>query len=56
MTASERATRVCERNISADIKVYEKRRGVGATGARAEISLQPMVKTMLEQVDAQRSF
>lgn len=50
----ERGVRVRERNSSADINAGEEGRGEGATGARAEISLQSIVRTMLAQVDAQR--
>ncbi|NXL08435.1 RETR1 regulator, partial [Mesembrinibis cayennensis] len=41
--------RTCERNNPADTKVSEEGGGGGAPGARAEISLQPMVKTMVRQ-------
>lgn len=46
--------RVRERNSSADINAGEEGRGEDATGARAEISLQSIVRTTLAQVDAQR--
>ena len=42
--------RICERNHSAGTKVREEGGGGGAPGARAEIPLQPMVKTMVRQV------
>ena len=41
--------RKCERNNSADTKVSEEGGGGGAPGARAEIPLQPMGKTMVRQ-------
>ena len=41
--------RICERNNSADTEVGEEGGGGGAPGARAEIPLQPMVKTMVRQ-------
>ena len=41
--------RICERNNSADTKDSEEGGGGGGPGARAEISLQPMVKTMVRQ-------
>ena len=41
--------RICERNNSADTKVSEGGGGGGAPGARAEIPLQPLVKTMVRQ-------
>ncbi|KAK4807043.1 hypothetical protein QYF61_018384 [Mycteria americana] len=50
-TAAERGVRICERNNYADTKVSEEGGGGGAPGTGAEIPLQPMVKTMLEQVD-----
>ena len=37
------------RSNSADTKVSEEGGGGGAPGARAEIPLQPMVKTMVRQ-------
>ena len=37
------------RNHSADTKVKEEGGGGGAPGARAEIPLQPMLKTMVRQ-------
>ena len=46
----ERGVRICERNNSADTKVSEEGGGGGAPGARAEIPLQPVVKTMVRQV------
>ncbi|GAB0179640.1 acid sphingomyelinase-like phosphodiesterase 3b [Grus japonensis] len=45
----EREVRICERNSSADTKVSEGEGG-GAPGTKAEIPLQPMVKTMVRQV------
>ena len=42
--------RICERNNSADTKVSEEGGGGGAPGTRAEIPLQPLVKTMVMQV------
>ena len=42
--------RICERKNSADIKVNEEGGGAGGPGARAEISLQPVVKAMVKQV------
>jgi len=44
-----RGVRICERNSSADTKVSEEGQGGGATGARAEIPLQPVVKTMVTE-------
>ena len=41
--------RRCERDNSADTKVREEGGGGGAPGARAEIPLQPVVKTMVRQ-------
>ena len=41
--------RICERNNSADTKVSEEGGGGGAPGTRAEIPLQPLVKTMVRQ-------
>jgi len=46
----ERGMRICERNNSADIKVSEEGGGGGASGARAEVPLQLMMKTMVRQV------
>ncbi|GAB0184620.1 hypothetical protein GRJ2_000927300 [Grus japonensis] len=45
----ERGVRICERNNSADTKVSVDGGGGGAPGARAEIPLQPMEKTMVRQ-------
>lgn len=42
--------RICERNISADIKVREEGRAGGVPGARAEIALQPVVQIMVRQL------
>jgi len=41
--------RACDRNNSADTKVSKIGRGEGAPGARAEIPLQPVEKTMVKQ-------
>jgi len=41
--------RLCERNNSADTKVSEEGGEGGALDARAEISLQPVEKTMVRQ-------
>ncbi|KAK4810779.1 hypothetical protein QYF61_008751, partial [Mycteria americana] len=46
----ERGVRKRERNNHADTKVREEGRGGGAPGTRAEILLQPVVKTMVRQV------
>ncbi|KAK4811167.1 hypothetical protein QYF61_019798 [Mycteria americana] len=48
--SQKRGVRLCERNNSADTKVSEEGGGGGAPGARAEIPLQPVVKTMVKQV------
>jgi len=45
----ERGVRICGRSNPADTKVSEEGGGEGAPGARAEIPLQPMVKTMVRQ-------
>ncbi|GAB0182127.1 acid sphingomyelinase-like phosphodiesterase 3b [Grus japonensis] len=45
----KREVRLCERNNSADTKVSEEGGGGGALGTRAEIPLQPMMKTMVKQ-------
>ncbi|KAK4811165.1 hypothetical protein QYF61_019796 [Mycteria americana] len=45
----KRGVRICERNNSADTKVSEEGGGRGAPGTRAEIPLQPVVKTMVRQ-------
>ena len=42
--------RACKRNNPADTKVSEEGGGGGAPGARVEIPLQPVVKTMVRQV------
>ena len=39
----------CERNNHADTEVSEEGEGGGAPGTRAEIPLQPVVKTMVRQ-------
>ena len=41
--------RKCERKSPADTKISEEGGGVDAPGARAEIPLQPVVKTMVRQ-------
>jgi len=41
--------RICERNNSVDTKVSEEGRGGGASGAKAEIPLQPVEQTMVSQ-------
>jgi len=41
--------RLCERNNSADTKVYEEGGAGGGPGTRAEIPLQPMEKTTVSQ-------
>jgi len=41
--------RKCERNNSADTQVSKEGGGGGGPGARAEIPLQPVMKTMLRQ-------
>ncbi|PKU38822.1 protein pxr1-like [Limosa lapponica baueri] len=43
---AERGVRICESNNSADTKVSEEGGGGDAPSARAEIPLQPVVKTM----------
>ncbi|KAK4830727.1 hypothetical protein QYF61_013177 [Mycteria americana] len=48
-SSQKRGVRICERNNSADTKVTEEGGGGGAPGPGAEISLQPMVKTMVRQ-------
>jgi len=45
----ERGVRICESNNSADTKVSEEAGGGGAPGTRAEIPLQPVMKTMVRQ-------
>ncbi|GAB0179406.1 hypothetical protein GRJ2_000405900 [Grus japonensis] len=45
----ERGVRRCESNNSADTKVSAEGGGGGAAGARAEIPLQPVDKTMVRQ-------
>ena len=42
--------RICERHNPADTKVSEEGGGGGASGTRAEIPLQPMMKTTVKQV------
>ena len=41
--------RIYERNRPADTKLSEERQAGGAPGAEAEISLQPIVMTMVRQ-------
>ncbi|PKU47132.1 protein pxr1-like [Limosa lapponica baueri] len=48
-TAARRGVRICERNNSADTEVGEEGGGGGPPGIGAEISLQPVVKTMVRQ-------
>ena len=48
-TAAERGVRLCERNSSAGTKVSAEGGGGGAPGTRAEIPLQPLMKTMVRQ-------
>jgi len=43
---------MCARNNSADTKVGGEEGGGGAPGARAEIPLQPVEKTMVRQAVA----
>ncbi|PKU48694.1 suppression of tumorigenicity 5 protein isoform x4 [Limosa lapponica baueri] len=45
----ERGVRICERNNFADTEVNEEGGRGGAPGTRAEIPLQPMVRTMVRQ-------
>ncbi|PKU43609.1 suppression of tumorigenicity 5 protein isoform x4 [Limosa lapponica baueri] len=45
----EREVRICERNNPADTKVSEEGGQGDAPGVRAEIPLQPVVKTMVRQ-------
>ncbi|GAB0179821.1 E3 ubiquitin-protein ligase MARCHF3 [Grus japonensis] len=47
----ERGVRRCERSNSADTKVSAEGGGGGTPGARAEIPLQPMEKTMVRPPD-----
>ncbi|GAB0181647.1 junction-mediating and -regulatory protein-like [Grus japonensis] len=46
----ERGVRRCERNSPADTKISAEGGAGGAPGARAEIPLQPLEKTMVRQV------
>ncbi|KAK4821754.1 hypothetical protein QYF61_000815 [Mycteria americana] len=46
---SKRGVGICERNNSAGTKVSEEGGGGGAPDTRAEIPLQPLVKTMVRQ-------
>ena len=46
----ERGVRKCETNSPADTKASKEGWGGGAPGTGAEISLQPVDKTMLTQV------
>ena len=48
-SSCERGVRICERNNPADPQVSEERGGGGAPGARAEIPLQVVGKTMVKQ-------
>ena len=48
-SAVEREVRICERNTPAGTKVSEKGGGGGAPGTRADIPVQPLVKTMVRQ-------
>ena len=48
-SSQKRGVRICERNSPAATKVSEEGGGGGAPGARAEIPLQPLVKTMVRQ-------
>jgi len=50
----KRGVRLCERNSPADTKVSEGG-GEGAPGMRAEIPLQPMMKTMVRPCSLWRS-
>ncbi|PKU40851.1 protein pxr1-like [Limosa lapponica baueri] len=45
----ERGVRRCVRNSSANTKVSEEEGGGGVPGTKAEIPLQPMVKTLGKQ-------
>jgi len=45
----KRGVRICERNDSEGSKVSEEGGGGDAPGARAEVPLQPMEKTMVRQ-------
>ena len=45
----ERGVGICERNNLADTKVSEEGQGGGTPGTRAEIPLQPVVKTLVRQ-------
>lgn len=44
-----RGVRKCDKNSPADAKIGEEGGGRSAPGARAEIPLQPVVKTMVMQ-------
>lgn len=46
----KKGVRICERNNHADIKISDEGRGGSAPGARAEIPVQPLVKTMVREV------
>ncbi|PKU44165.1 protein pxr1-like [Limosa lapponica baueri] len=52
----DRGLKICKRNNSAYAKGSEERGGGGAPGTRAEIALQPMVKTMVEGGDILNQF
>jgi len=43
----EKGVRICERNHSTNTKVNEEGGGGGVPGARAEVPLQPVMKTMV---------
>jgi len=45
---SRTGVRICKGNNSADTKVAEEGGGGSASGARAEIPLQPVEKTMVK--------
>lgn len=46
---TQKGERICESNSSIDTKVNEEGGRGGAPGARAKITLQPVVKTMVRQ-------
>jgi len=49
-SSQERGVRQCERNNSVDTKVSKQGGGGGTPGARTEIPLQTVMKTMVRQV------
>ncbi|PKU37044.1 hypothetical protein llap_12649 [Limosa lapponica baueri] len=49
-SSQKRGVRICERKNSAATKISEEGEGGGAPGARAEIPLQPVVKTTVTQL------